>query len=145
MPTITQGAAVPGLYSHIAQSEDKEDTEIHQNLKALNQSRGKTEKEGKLNNSISKTSLLFRYKRSSTPMMISTLFIILKIIEANPESEDHTEANITVDLSEVKIPMVEASEIKMHTKVNIKAPIIKAITTKVIAISTTIHVEFLSK
>ena len=26
MPTLTQGSAVPSLYSHIVQSEDKEDT-----------------------------------------------------------------------------------------------------------------------
>ena len=66
-------------------------------------------------------------------------------MEVNPEVGDHTEANIMVDLSEVKIPMVEASEIKMHTKANIKAPTIKAITTKVIAVSTIIHAEVITK
>ena len=78
-------------------------------------------------------------------MMITILFIILKIIGANPEVEDHSEANIMVNLSEVKIPMVEASKIKMHTKVNIKAPIIKAITTKVITVSSIIHAEVITK
>ena len=40
MPTLTPGSAIPSIYSHIAQSEDKEDAEIPQ---PLNQSRGKPE------------------------------------------------------------------------------------------------------
>ena len=35
LPTLTQGTAVPSLYSHIAQSEDKVDTEIPQPFKGI--------------------------------------------------------------------------------------------------------------
>ena len=33
LPTLTQGAAVPSLYSHIAHSDDKEETDIPQPFK----------------------------------------------------------------------------------------------------------------
>ena len=33
LPTLTQDAAVPGLYPHIAHSDDKEETEIPQPFK----------------------------------------------------------------------------------------------------------------
>ena len=33
LPTLTQGAAVPGLYSQIAHSDDKEETDIPQPFK----------------------------------------------------------------------------------------------------------------
>ena len=33
LPNLTKGAAVPGLYSHIAHSDDKEETDIPQPFK----------------------------------------------------------------------------------------------------------------
>ena len=33
LPNLTQGTAVPGLYSHIAHSNDKEETDIPQPFK----------------------------------------------------------------------------------------------------------------
>ena len=65
-----------------------------------------------VNHSKSKTPLQFRYKRNNTPMRIPIIIITLKIIEISLEVGNHTEANPLVDLSEVKIPMVEASKIK---------------------------------
>ena len=44
----------------------------------------------------------------------------MKIIEANLEDVDPTEAKIQVDSSEVKIHMAEVNEIRIHTKANIK-------------------------
>ena len=49
LPTLTQGAAVPSLYSHINHSDDKEETDILNHSKGLNQSKLKIEKEGKAN------------------------------------------------------------------------------------------------
>ena len=42
LPTLTQGTAVPSLYSHIAQSEDKEETEIPQPFKGVKPKQNKT-------------------------------------------------------------------------------------------------------
>ena len=47
LPTLTQGAAVPGLYSHIAQSEDKEEKEIPQPFKGVKPKQNKTKGRGK--------------------------------------------------------------------------------------------------
>ena len=47
LPTLTQSAAVPGLYSHIAQSEDKEETEILQPFKVVKPKQNKTKGRGK--------------------------------------------------------------------------------------------------
>ena len=114
-------------------------------FKALNQSRGRTEEEGKVNNNKSKTPIQFRYKRSNTPVRIPIIIITPKLIQVNLEVGDHTEPKIPVNFSEVKISVVEASEITMHTKAIIKAPIIKAITTNVITVSTIIHMEVIIK
>ena len=42
LPTLTQGAAVPSLYSHIAQSKDKEQTEICQTFKGVKPKQNKS-------------------------------------------------------------------------------------------------------
>ena len=65
----------------------------------------------------------------------------MKITEVNLEAIDPIEAKLLDDFSEVKILMVEANITKIHIKVNTKVTIIKAITTKVIAVNTTTHIE----
>ena len=47
MPTLTPGTVVPSLYSHIAQSEDKEDTEIPQPFKGVKPKQNKGRSRGK--------------------------------------------------------------------------------------------------
>ena len=42
LPTLTQGTAVPGLYSHIAHSNDKEETDIPQPFKGVRPKQTKT-------------------------------------------------------------------------------------------------------
>ena len=44
VPTLAPSTSVPSLYSHIAQSEDKDDTELPQSFKAVKpkQTKGKT-------------------------------------------------------------------------------------------------------
>ena len=69
----------------------------------------------------------------------------MRITEVNPEAIDLIEANILDDFSEVKILVVEANILKTHTKVNIKATIIKVITTKATGIYTIIHVEAINR
>ena len=66
----------------------------------------------------------------------------MRITEVNPEAIDPIEANILDDFSEVKISMAEANVPKIHTKVNIKVTIIKAITTKAIMVYPTTHIGY---
>ena len=42
LPNLTQGTAVPGLYSHIAHSNDKEETDIPQPFKGARPKQTKT-------------------------------------------------------------------------------------------------------
>ena len=58
----------------------------------------------------------------------------MRIIEVNLEDIYLTEAKIQVNLSEVKIHVVEVNAIKIHTKANIKTIAIKVIVTKVIEV-----------
>ena len=70
LPNLTKGTAVPSLYSHIAHSNDKEETDIPQLLKGPDQSNLKLEAEVKAN-SLNKTQnpLQHRYKRTNTLLM----------------------------------------------------------------------------
>ena len=47
LPTLTQGTAVPGLYFHIAHSNDKEETDIPQPFKEARSKQTKTRGGGK--------------------------------------------------------------------------------------------------
>ena len=69
----------------------------------------------------------------------------MRITEVNLEAIDLIEAKILDDFLEVKILMVEANILKIHTKVNIKVTIIKVITAKAIMVYTTIHIETINR
>ena len=56
----------------------------------------------------------------------------MRIIEVNPEAIDLVKAKILDDFSEVKICMVEANTLKIHTKATIRVTITKVIITKAI-------------
>ena len=47
LPTLTQGATVPGLYSHIAHSDDKEETDIPRPFKGVKPKQTKNRGRGK--------------------------------------------------------------------------------------------------
>ena len=65
----------------------------------------------------------------------------MRITEVNLEDIDLIEVQLLDDFSEVKILMVEANATKIHIKINTKVTIIKAITTKVLVVNTTTHIE----
>ena len=69
----------------------------------------------------------------------------MKIIEANLEDVDLTEAKIQVDSSVVKIHMAEVNEIRIHTKANIKITAIKVTITKAIKVYIITHAEIFSR
>ena len=69
----------------------------------------------------------------------------MRIIEANPEALDLTEAKILVNFSKVKICVVEVNAIKTHTKANIRVIAIKVIITKAIMVYIITHIEIFNK
>ena len=69
----------------------------------------------------------------------------MKIIEANLEDIDLTEAKIEVNSSEVKIHVAEINEIRIHTKANIKIMAIKVTITKALEVYIITHTETFSR
>ena len=78
-------------------------------------------------------------------MMILTIIIILRIIEANLEDIDPTEVKIQAVSSEAKISVAEVNEIRTHTKANIKMMAIKAIITRAIEVFIITHAEIFNR
>ena len=148
LPNLTQGTAVPCLYSHIALSDNKEETDqtFLNLLKWPDQSNLKLEAEEKANiHNKSQNPLQYRYKRTNILMMILIITTTMRIIEVNPEAIDLIEAKILDDFSEVKICMVEVNASKIHTKANIRVTITKVIITKAIMVYITAQVETINK
>ena len=142
LSTLTQDTAVLSLYSHIAHSNDKEETDIPQPFKGARPKQTKTRGRGKANShNKSQNPIQYRCKKNNTLMKTLIITTTMRITEVKPEAIDLIEANILDDFSEVKILVVEANVLKTHTKVNIKVTIIKVMTTKTIMVYTTIHIE----
>ena len=80
-----------------------------------------------------------------TIMMILTIIIILRIIEANLEDVDPTEVKIQVISSEAKIFVAEVNGIRTHTKANIKMTAIKVIITREIKVFIITHAEIFNR
>ena len=146
LPTLTQGTALTGLYSHIAHLSDEEEVDIPQPFKGATLKQTKNRGRGKGKQLQQKPNpLQYRYKRNNTLMKIPIITTTMRITKVNPEAIDLIEANILDDFSEVKILVVGANIPKTHIKVNIKVTIIKAITTKAIMVYTTTHVEAIKR
>ena len=69
----------------------------------------------------------------------------MRITEVNLEAVDPIEAKLLDNFSEVKILVVEANITKIHIKANTKVTITKVITTKVLMVNTTTHIEAMIK
>ena len=141
LPTLAKGTTVPGLYSHIAHSHDKEETDIPQLFKGA-QSNPSLEVEEKAN-SLNKNQKIcqHRYKAINTIMRILPIITITRIIEVNPEDVDPIEAKIQVNSLEATICVAEVNEIRAHIRDNIKMIAIRAIITRAIKDFIITHIE----
>ena len=142
MPNLAKGTAVLSLYSHIAHSDDKEETDIPNLSKGPILSNPSLEAEEKAN-ILNKNRKIcqYRYKTINTIMKILTIIIIMRTIEVSLEDVDPTEAKIQVNFLEATIRVAEVNEIRTHTKANIKTTAIKAIITKAIEDFIITHAE----
>ena len=142
LPTLAKGTAVPSLYSHIAHSNDKVETEIPQPFKGACSKQPKPRGGGKVNN-LNKNQKIHHHKHKTinTIMRILTTITTMRIIEVNPEAVDPIEAKIQDIPLEAKISVAEVNETRIHTKANIKMTAIKAIITRVIEDFIIIHIE----
>ena len=145
LPTLAKGTAVPGLYSHIAHSNDKDETDIPQPFKGVCPKQPKPRGGGKGKQPQQKPKTHHhRHKMINTIMRILTT-TIMRIIEVNPEVVDPIESKIQDVPLEAKISMAEVKEIRTHTKANIKMTAIKVVITRVIEDFIIIHVEIFLK
>ena len=142
LPTLAKGTTVPGLYSHIAHSNDKDKVEIPQPFKGAcpKQPRPRGGGKGKQPQQKPKNPPP-QTQDDNIIMRILTIITIMRIIGANLEVTDPIEDKIQDVPLEVKIFMAEVKEIKTHTKTNIKMMVIKAIITRVIEDFIIIHIE----
>ena len=146
LPNLTKGTAVPSLYSHIAHSNDKEETDIPQPFKGARPKQPNTRGGGKGKQPQQKSNpLQYRYRRTNTFVMILIITTTMRTMEVNLEAIDPIEAKILVDFSEVKIHMAEVNTIKICTKVNIRVTATKVIITKAIMVYITTHTEITNK
>ena len=116
LPTLAKGTTVPGLYSHIAHSNDKDETDIPQPFKGAHPKQPKSRDEAKVN-SLNKNQKIchHRHKMINTIMRILTTITIMRIIEVSPEVIDPIEAKIQDIPLEAKISMAKTKEIRTHT------------------------------
>ena len=142
LPILAKGTAVPGLYSHIAHSNDKDKMEIPQPFKGAcpKQPKPRGRSKGKQPQQNQKIHH-HKHKTINTIMRILATITIMRIIEVNPEAVDPIEAKIQDVPLEAKISMAEVKETRAHTKANIKMMAIKAIITRVIKDFIIIHIE----
>ena len=141
LPTLAKGTTVPSLYSHIAHSNDKDETDIPQPFKGAHPKQPKSRRGGKGKQlQQNQKTCHHRHKMTNTIMTILITIIIMRIMEGNPEVIDPVEAKTQDIPLEAKISMAEVKETRTHTKANIKMMAIKAIITRVIKDFIIIHV-----
>ena len=87
MPTMATGATVPGLYSHIAHSVDKEEGDIPQPFKGTNQNKPEVEVNLKENLKI-KDKIHQKSKRWMRLTIMKTPTIIITIPQVRVEATD---------------------------------------------------------
>ena len=136
----------PGLYSHIAHSDDKEEMDIPQPFKGARPKQPKSRGRGKGKQP--------QQKPKNPPAQIqdnqyhyedTNNYYHNENIEVNPEDVDPIEANIQVNYLEATIHVAEVNKIRAYTKDNIKTMAIRATITRAIKDFIITHVEiFLS-
>ena len=143
---MTQGAAVPGFYSHIAHSNDKDKTDIPQPFKGARPKQSKTRQRGKGKQPQQKPNPPpVQVQEEQYPYEHSNNYYHNENYRGQSRGHRPYRDQHTGNLSEVKILMVEANVPKTHTKVNIKVAIIKVITTKATMVNTTTHIEAINR
>ena len=120
MPTMATGATVPGLYSHIAHSVDKEEGELPYHLKVQNQN--KPEVEGNLKENLrNKDRTHQKPKRQKKLIHMKTLTITITMPQIRVEAADLIMVKVETDNFEGSYNEIEAKDLSI---VNISFKII---------------------
>ena len=143
LPTLAKGTAVPSLYSYIAHSNDKDETEIPQPLKGAHPKQPKPRGRGKGKQPQQKL-------KAPPPQTQDDQYNYEDINNYyhnenyRGQSKDHRAyrgQNAGCSFRGQNFLVAEVKETKTHTKANIKMMAIKAIITRVIKDFIIIHIE----
>ena len=146
LPNLTQDTTVPSLYSHVAHSNDKEETDIPQPFQGARPKQTKTRGGGKGKQP--------QQKPKPPPVQVQEEQYTYEDTNNYYHNENYRgqsrghrpyRGQNKGQFFEVKILMVEANALKTHTKANIRVTIIKVIITKAIVVYITTHIETISK
>ena len=133
LPNLAKGTAVPSLYSHIAHSDDKEETDIPQPFKGACPKQSKQRGGG--------TGKQPQQKPKNPPAQIqddqynyedTNNYYHNENYRGQSRECDPIEAKIQVDSLESTIRVAEVNEIRTHTRANIKMIAIRATVTRAI-------------
>ena len=115
LPTLTQGTAVPSLYSHIAHLNDKEEMDIPQPFKGARPKQTKMRGRGKGKQPQQKPKPLpVQVQAEQYTYEDTNNYYHNENYRGQSRSYRPFEANIPDNFSEVKICMVEANILKTH-------------------------------
>ena len=112
MPTMATGATVPGLYSHIAHSVDKEEGEIAQPFKGANQNKPEVEVNLK-ENLMNKDRTHQKPKRQMKVIHMKTLTIIIAMPQVRVEATDLTMVKAVTNNLEGSYNEIEAKDLSI--------------------------------
>ena len=137
MPLITTGSAVPGLYSHIAHSVDKDKAEIPQPFKAQNQSKAGVETNLKENLRFKdRTHQKTRRQMIHMHMIVPTTIImmIITLPQVRPEATDLLIVRAVADNSKASLQEAEARDLSI-TSINFKTTDFRKVHIKVTTVN----------
>ena len=120
MPTMATGATVPGLYSHIAHSVDKEEGEIPQPFKGTKPKKPEVEENLK-ENLKNKDRTHQKPKRQTKLIHMKTLIITITMPQVRVEAADPTMVRVEIDNFKGSYNEIEAKDLSI---VNISFKII---------------------
>ena len=120
MPMMATGATVPGLYSHIAHSVDKEEGEIPQPFKGTKQNKPEVEENLK-ENLRNKDKTHLKPKRQMKPIHMKTLITIITMPQVRVEAADLITVKAVTDNLEGSYNETEAKDLSI---VNVSSKVI---------------------
>ena len=112
MPMMATGATVPGLYSHIAHSVDKEEGEIPQPFKGTNQNKPEVEENLK-ENLKNKDRTHQKPKRQMKLIHMKTLTITITMLQVRVEAADLITVRVETDNFEGSFEEIEAKDLSI--------------------------------
>ena len=146
LPTLAKGTTVPSSYSHIAHSDDKEETDIPQPFKGAQPKQPKHRGGGKVKQSQQKPkNLPVQTQDNSNNYEDTNNYYHTEYYRGQPRGCRPYRGQNTCHFFRGQISVAEVKEIRTHTKANIKITVIKVIITRAIEVFIITHTEICNR